>query len=71
MLISFYYFQLILATAMIAGLLLLLLPLLRILKHARLPLISGLLVLVPFLNVAWFFFVTTYFKIANDRNEET
>ena len=60
MLISFYHFQWMLAITMVGGLLVLLLPLLRIVKYARLPLIATPLLLVPLINVAWFLWVALY-----------
>ena len=51
--IGFQTFQLILASVMIAGLLLVLMPLVRLTTHARLPRLSVMLVLVPLIGVVW------------------
>ena len=64
MFISFNYFQLLLVIAMISGLFLLLLPIFRIVKLARLPLTSVLLVLVPLINAAWVLFLATRLNFA-------
>lgn len=54
---SFPDFQLILAVAMAGGLVVLMLPLLRIVKYARLPSVAIVAILVPLVNVAWFSWV--------------
>jgi hypothetical protein len=68
--ISFDDFQRMLAIAMVVGLLVLVLPLLRIVKWAGLPLISVLLILVPLINVAWLFFVATCVRLPPSSPEE-
>jgi hypothetical protein len=47
MLISFYHFQWMLATLMVLGLIVLLLPAVRLIKEARLPAIAVTLILIP------------------------
>lgn len=70
MLISFDHFQWLLAIAMIAGLVTLLLPVLRIVKYARLPLVTTSFILVPLVNVAWFLWVGLY-RVPKSHVRET
>lgn len=68
--LSFDFFQLILAIVMVVGLFLHVLPFLRIVKWARLPLSSVLLMLVPLLNIAWFSYVVTLLRCVPSSHEE-
>jgi hypothetical protein len=70
MLISFDHFQWLLAMTMIAGLLSLLLPLVRIVKYARLPLVTTSFILVPLVNVAWLLWVGLY-RVPNSHVRRT
>jgi hypothetical protein len=51
--IGFQDFQLVLAVAMVAGLVVIVLPLARMARHARVPWPSAILVLVPLAGVVW------------------
>jgi len=70
MLMSFHNFQLLLATVMIVGLLILLFPLVRLTKYAQLPVLSVLLILIPLVNVVWLFFVANAITLARNTYEE-
>ena len=67
--VSFENFQLVLAAVMVAGLLILLLPLGRITTHARLPRLSVVLVLVPLINVLWLYVAARALTSARQTRE--
>ena len=68
--IGFQNFQLLLAAVMIAGLLVLLIPLVRVATHARLPRASVILVLVPVVGVVWLCLVARAMTPGREAREE-
>jgi len=66
MTLSFQYFQVVLALAMVTGLVLLVLPVFRFVKSTRVPLITTVLVLLPIVNIAWLAFLAANVKSSGE-----
>jgi uncharacterized membrane protein (UPF0136 family) len=66
MTLSFQYFQVVLALAMVTGLVLLVLPVFRFVKSTRVPLITTVLVLLPIGNIAWLAFLAANVKSSGE-----
>lgn len=70
MVLGYQHFQIVVALTMIAGLVLLVIPVIRFTTITKVPVVSAFLVLLPIVNVAWLTVLATKSKPAQAGSRE-